>query len=209
MKRILEKDGTESRVRAAILHLYLTHDAPRAKDLAPKYLMDRDTSLRLAAALIVFKTGDRAKARSILGDAVATGNGWFAAADALLDDDTPESRKQLKRLFANRDLPHDRDRTRPKVLARCAAAGFEEPYTFYLKMLDINENRLPILNVKGDVIGESRFDSSVAEAFATEIVKEFAPEDEGVKAIVKKFPEAKDQVPYLKKWLRSKLAKKD
>jgi hypothetical protein len=48
----------------------------------------------------------------------------------------------------------------------------------------------------------------VAELVAHEIVTEFAPEDEMIKAIVKKYPAADDRVLALRRWLQSKLTAK-
>ncbi len=183
MKRVFEKDGTDAWTRGKILDLYRKHDAMRAKDLAPKYLTDKDESLRLAAALIVFKTGDKPTARKVLGDVVATGRLWSGAADALLEDNTPESRKELVRLFTNRNMQTDRFGFRGMILARCAKAGMKEPYQFYSKMLD----------------------SADAEHWAYDIVVGFARDDPAIKDIVSKYPERKDQSPHLKKWLRSHL----
>src|SRR5262249_6592416 len=101
MKQFLDKETTETRDRAEILHLYAENDAMRAKDFAPKYLSDADIEVRAAAAGIVIKTGDKEKARPILGESVAKSYRWLWAAESLLADDTPESRKELKRLFGN------------------------------------------------------------------------------------------------------------
>ncbi|OWK37773.1 hypothetical protein [Fimbriiglobus ruber] len=209
MKRLLDQGDTDAQTKYGVLHLYLEHDANRAKDLAPKYLTDKDELLRLTAALIVFKTGDKTKARAILGNEVAVGSAWSAAANALLEDDSPESKKDLARLFTNRHLPHDRYGGRPKLLARCAAAGLKEPYTFYLKLLDVNKNQLPSVNEKGEPSGTSYYEPSVAESFAAELASEFAPDDATVKDIAKKFPKTKDQILHLKKWLQSRAQSKD
>jgi hypothetical protein len=63
------------------------------------------------------------------------------------------------------------------------------PYTFYAKMLG------------------TEADASGAEEWAWEIVVRFAREDATIKDIARKFPERKDQIPHLKKWLQSKLEK--
>jgi hypothetical protein len=209
MNRILEQDETDSQTRGEILGLYREYDAARAKDLATKYLADKDAYLRLSAALIVFKIGDKAKARPILGDAVGDGYGWQAAAEALLDDGRPESRKELGRLTRNGRLSEDRDGSRAKLLARCAAAGLKEPFAYYLKLLEMDGNRLPIFDSTGKEVNGISYTIPVAEVFAAEIVNEFAPDDAAIKDIAKKFPETKDQIPHLKKWLQSKLEKKD
>jgi hypothetical protein len=187
LKRVLERDGTDAWTRGKILDLYRKHDANRAKDLAPKYLTDKDESLRLAAALIVFKTGDKPKARQILGDVVATGSLWSEAAGALLEDGTQESREQLARLFTNRNMKTDRFGFRSAVLARCAKAGMKEPYRFYAKMLDAEDD----------------------QDWVRDIVVGFARDDPAIKDIVEKYPERKDQIPHLNTWLRSKLDRKD
>src|SRR5262249_2873367 len=87
LERYLEDDKTGDRAKIAILTTYLHHDPARAKDLALKYLDQNADSfsfydiehdkyvLRFAAALIVFQTGDKARVRSILGNALAGGDG--------------------------------------------------------------------------------------------------------------------------------------
>jgi hypothetical protein len=191
----LSAKETADQDRATILQLYLEFDARRAKDLAPRYLTAKSESLRLAAALIVFTTGDKAKARDALGDSLERDefDKWVCeAVTALLADGTPESRKQAVRLFAN---PHlngtGSDGWRWRVLAISAKAGLKEPYRFYTKAL------------------EDESDPAGAEDLVREITLSFAPDDPAVKQIVKAFPNRKDQVAPLKKWLLAKLEQKD
>ena len=209
MKRILEQKETEAATRCRILGLYEEYDAARAKDLAPKYLADKEASVRQSAALIVFKIGDKMKARPILADAVRDGYGWQSAAEALLTDGTAESMRALRQLTRNGRLSEDDNGGRPKILARCAAAGLKEPYAYYLKLLEMGGDRLTILDSRGKEVNGITYASPVAEVFAEEIVTRFAPDDPAVKDIVKKHPKAKDQLPALKTWLRLKLESKD
>jgi hypothetical protein len=205
MARFLQSDRTEAYHKSEILQAYLKHEVSRAKDLAPKYLDAREPSLRRNAALVVFRTGDKARAREILGDALATDEveGWHAqAVEALLADGSEESRRQAARLFANRRLPHERQ-IRPGILRRCAAAGMREPYRFYLPFLDDDRRELPMLDGKGERVGASYFEPSVAASFAREVMKEFAPDDPAVKEIARKFPKEADRIPPLKQWLQS------
>jgi hypothetical protein len=185
--------------KAEILRLYLGHDVSRAKDLAPPHLADTDPSVRFAAALIVFRTGDKAKARPVLGDGLASSHLHGLHADAieeLLKEGSAESRKEAARVFANPQLRDERDGLRPRLLARSAAAGMAEPYRFYLDALGRGGRELKGWNV---------WAGSAVDAAATEVVKQFAPDDPAVKAIAGKFPKAADQVPELIRWLRSRL----
>jgi hypothetical protein len=205
MRVTLGKADTAADACLRILELYRKYDVRRAKDLAPPYMRSPHRGLRVTAALIVFETGDRAKARPILGDAVADGYGWEEAADALLTDDTPASRAELAKLADNGRLPEDRSERRPKVLARCAAAGLTEPYTYYLKLLQTGGNSLSIRDRNGKEVNTITFSSPVAEVFAAEVVTQFAAGDASVKDIAKRFPESKDQIPHLITWLRGLL----
>lgn len=205
MRQFLENAKTDTWSRSYILQEYLHHDVTRAKNLAPKYLDSKERSLRFFAALIVFRTGEKTKARTILGNELASRevDGWAAkAVEALLQDGSAESKQQVVRLFANRHLRHERDGVRSGILRQCAAAGLKEPYDFYLPLLDINKEELPVLDEKGETSGTSYFQPTVAEAFAEEIVKQFAEMDAKVQAIAKKFPKTSDQIPHLKAWLR-------
>jgi hypothetical protein len=211
MQRTLAKADTATDTREHILDLYRKYDVKRAKELALTYLADADAdaTLRLSAALIVFETGDKSKARPILGTAVEDGYGWRAAAEALLADNTPESRMELRRLTRNGRLSEDRDHDRAKLLARCAAIGLKEPYAYYLKLLQMDGKRLPILDKDGKELNAINFGESVAEIFAAEIVSGFAAGDTTVKDIATRYPAARNQIPHLKKWLQSRLEAKD
>jgi hypothetical protein len=187
--------------------LYLRKGPARAKDLAPKYLKDGDRSLRFYAALVVFRTGDRTRARKALGDALATQevDGWLAdAVDLLLGEGRAESKEQVPRVFSNGGLRHERHGVRARILRRCAKVGMGEPYRFYLPLLDINKSELPMLDEKGEQRGASYFKPTVAEEFAREIVNEFAPDDPPVREIEQKYPKATGRIPHLKQWLRSR-----
>ena len=56
-------------------------------------------------------------------------------------------------------------------------------------------------------IVSSTFHPNGAEECAREIVGKFAYDDAEVKKIVEKFPKTADQIPHLKKWLRSRIEK--
>jgi hypothetical protein len=116
---------------------------------------------------------------------------------------------QLARLFTNPDLPRENFGNRGTVLAACVTAGMPEPNRFYLKMLETPGQELALMNEKGDNIGTRSFEPSVAAEFADEIVNRFAPHDETVKTIVKKYLTAEERVPALKEWLRTRAGKKD
>jgi len=74
-------------------------------------------------------------------------------------------------------------------------------------MLNDNRSKVPIVDENGKERGTNTFHPSVAEHFAHEIVEKFAPDDAEVKRIVKQFPKTADQIPHLKKWLRSRIEK--
>jgi hypothetical protein len=213
MKRYLENEKTKDWSRAKILDAYLEYDASRAKDLAPKYLDAKDHYVRRSAALLVFRTGDRDKVRKILGDELATcdldGGFALAAVEALLGDGTEQSKRQVARLFANKDLPHKRSHARWNIFRLCAKAGMKEPYRFYLPLLDNNDKELPHRGGNGKTVGASYFNPSVAVETAEEIAKRFAGDDPAVQEIVKNNPKTADQIPHLKKWLRAQLPAED
>jgi HEAT repeat protein len=195
--------------RTAVLDLFAKYDQAGGLKLAQKHLADPDPGLRLSAALLVFRAGDKAKARPILGDAVQEGDGWEAAAEALLADDTPESRMELVRLTRNPRLHLGSDLNRPDLLARCAAAGLKGPYAYYLKLLQIDGNEYPPRGQDEKGWKGTSYPRPVAEVFAAEIVRQFAPNDPEVKKIAAAHPKAADQIPHLKKWLDGKLAVKE
>jgi hypothetical protein len=208
MKLYLENAETDPYSKSCILEAYLHNDVSQAKELAPKFLDAKKNYLRLQAALIVFQTGEKSKARRILGDGLANGEigrAFVDAVDMLLKDGSAESRKQVARLFSNRRLPHERDWARVEALRQCAGAGMKEAYQFYLPLLDINKSELPHLDEKGKESGASFFHPTVAEELAREIVEKFAPKDPAIKDIVKKFPKTADQLPHLKKWLQERI----
>jgi lysophospholipase L1-like esterase len=211
MKKMLESEKTDGWSKSQILQMYIEHGLGRAKDLAPKYLENKDESLRFNAALIVFKTGEKLKARVILGDALASDRvvRYEQAVEALLKDGFPESRKQVERLFVNPTLRHPRggatDMMRSTIFGQCLQAGMKDPYRFYLPLLDINKSRLSTFDKQGKEVGYSQFDSTIAEMFAKEIVEYFAMNDPAVQEIARKFPKVAEQIPHLKKWLQAKL----
>jgi hypothetical protein len=208
LKRYLEDDKTDAWDKTGILRTYIKHDLKRAKELAPPFLKHKEAGLRLAAALIVFQTGDKSEPRKVLGDSLATGSvdGWLAdAVELLLKDDASESKEAVRRVFTNRALRHERESSRQRILRACATAGMKEPYEFYLPLLDIKATELPHLNEKGEPSGASYFEPSVAEAFTKEIVSSFAPDDPGIKEIVRKHPKTADQVPKVKQWAIARL----
>jgi hypothetical protein len=204
IRRTLAKADTPAGTRASILDFYRRHDAKGAKDLALPFLTAADPGLRLAAALLVFEAGDRAAARPVLGAIVEDGPGWKAAAEALLRDDAPEARTGLARLTRNGRLAGAWYGNRPKLLARLAAAGLKEPYAYYLKLLDLPGNKLPVLDRAGKEVSATEYGVPIVHILAREIVTEFAPGDPAVKDIARRFPDAKDQVGPLREWLRAK-----
>jgi hypothetical protein len=208
MKTYLHDDTTDDWSKGQILQLYLKHDPAQARELAPGFLNHKQSYLSFYAALIVFQTGDRDKARHILGEALATAeiDGWLAdAVDQLLKEGSSESKQQVVRVFSNRRFRHERY-SRVKILQSCARAGMKEPYEFYIPLLDISDSVLPMLDEKGKPSGASNFEPSVAAAFAKEIVDQFAKDDPAVKEIARKHPRTADQLADLKNWLRSRVA---
>jgi hypothetical protein len=151
LESYLASEKSSAYDRAMILQVYLEHDASKAKELAPQFLSSREPELRFTAALVVFRTGDREKARPLLGDEIARREVDGRTADAvavLLKDGSDESKKQAARLFTNRRLAHERHGTRARCVRLCAGAGLKEPYRFYLPLLDVKETELPIKTEK-------------------------------------------------------------
>ena len=209
MQRTLEAAGTSDDDRVRILDLYRTYDVKRAKELAIPLLSAKDASLRFSAAMIAWETGEKSKVRSILGMAVEEGNAWHTAAEALLADNTAESRKELARLTRNPGLTGSDGPYRAQLLARCAAAGLKEPYVYYLEMLQVEGERISIRGKDGKEVNGISFAAPVAEVFSAEITERFASDNATVKDLVKRFPAVKDQVPHLKKWLQGRIDAKD
>jgi hypothetical protein len=207
LERFLESEKSDDHDKATALQVYLEHDVGKAKDLAPKYLSAKGRELRFTAALVVFRTGDKDRARSLLGDAIAERavDGWTAdAMAALLKEGSDESKKQAVRLFASQSLAHERHGTRARCIRQVAEAGLKEPYRFYLPLLDVQETKLTVKNEKGENAGSSFFEAPVREVFAKEIVEVFGSE-KAVAEIARKHPTAADQVAPLKAWLQEKL----
>jgi hypothetical protein len=203
-----EKSGDYD--RATVLRVYLAHDVGRAKGLAPKFLSAGEPELRFAAALVVFRTGDRDRARPLLGDAIARRavDWWTAeAVEALLKEGGDESKTQAARLFANRGLAHERHGNRARCVRLCAGAGLKEAYRFYLPLLDVREAELTAKNERGEGTGTSFFEEPVREAFAKEVVEVFGKE-KAVAEIARRHPRAADQAEPLKAWLRGRLEEK-
>jgi hypothetical protein len=207
LERFLASEKSGDYDRAIVLRVYLEHDVGRAKELASKYLSAREPELRFTAALVVFRTGGREKARPLLGDAIGRRevDGWTAdAVAALLKDGSDGSKEQAARLFANSRLAHERHGARATCVRLCAGAGLKEPYRFYLPLLDVKETHLTIKNEKGEDAGASYFEGPVSEVFAKEVVEVFGKE-EAVAEIARKHPGAADQVAPLKAWLQEQL----
>src|SRR5262249_7137008 len=80
LEGFLANEKSDDHDKATVLRVYLEHDVARAKELAPKYLSAKGKELRFTAALVVFRTGDKDKARGLLGDAIAERevDGWTA-----------------------------------------------------------------------------------------------------------------------------------
>jgi hypothetical protein len=208
VKGFLASEKSADYDKATLLRVYLEHDVGKAKELAPKYLSANGEELRFTAALVVFRTGDKDKARSLLGDGIAERgmDGWTAdAVAALLKEGSDESKKQAVRLFANRSLAHERNGSRARCVRLCTEAGLKEPYRFYLPLLDVNEAQLTVKTEKGE--GASYFGAPVREVFAKEIVEVFGS-DKAVAEIACEHPRAADQVAPLKTWLQEQLKAK-
>jgi hypothetical protein len=210
LETFLASEKSDAHDKATVLHVYLEHDVGQAKELAPKFLSAKEPELLFAAALVVFRTGDKEKARSLLGDAVGRRevDGWTAdAVDVLLKEGTDESKKQAARLFDNRRLAHERDGSRARCVRLCVGAGLKEPYRFYLPLLDVKETRLTIKTEKGEDVGVSHFEGPVSEVFAKEIV-EVLGKEKAVAEIVHNHRRPADQVAPLKAWLQERLKEK-
>jgi hypothetical protein len=210
LEGFLKSEKSDDYDKATVLQVYLEHNVGKAKDLAPKYLSAKGKELRSTAALVVFRTGDKDKARSLVGDAIAERevDGWTAdAVAALLKDGSDESKKQAARLFANRSLAHERHGSRARCIRLFAEAGLKEPYRFYLPLLEVKETQLTIKNEKGQDAGASNFEAPVREVFAKELVEVFGSE-KAVAEIARKHPRAADQVAPLKAWLQEQLKEK-
>lgn len=209
MRQMLEKEKTDAYEKSQILQMYLQHDPTRAKDLAPQYLDHKESYLRFKAALIVFQTGDKGKARPVLGEALesAATDGWSKqAVELLLKDGTPASREQVARLFKNKELHRGSSSfhgsVRGEILRLCVEAGMKEPYAYYLKQLDNNEVAFTSFS-SGD---EKATQTTYAQVHAREIVQTIAPDDPAIKEITKKSAKDLDQIPNLKKWLQAMIA---
>jgi hypothetical protein len=210
LESYLTSDRFGAHDRVTVLRVYLEHDVGKAKDLAPKFLSAGDPELRFTAALVVFRTGDRDKARPALGDGIRWRgvDGWTAdAVAALLTDGSDESKKQAARLFANKGLAHERYGARARCVRLCAESGLKGPYRFYLPFLEMKATQLPVKNEKGGDAGTSYFQEPVRELFAKEIVDVFGKE-KAIAEIVRRHPRAADQVAPLKRWLQERLTGK-
>lgn len=210
LESYLVSERTEANEKAMILEVYLEHDVDRAKGFARKLLSVPNPELRFMAALIVFRTGDKEKARPLLGDAInrRDPDRWTAEAVAvLLKDGGNESKKQAARLFANGGLAGERHGVRARCIRLCAGAGLKEAYRFYLPLLDVRETRLTIRNAKGEDAGTSYFEEPVREVFAKEIVAVFGKE-KPVAEVARKHPRSADQVAPLKAWLQGRVKAK-
>ena len=203
MRRMLESENTDGYEKSEILEKYLQNDLTRAKDLAPKYLDHKNSSVRLKAGVIVFQTGDKEHSRTVLGDALENGEvNWSSkqAIEVLLKDGSPASRAQAARIFKNKQLHHGGtkpyDSFRVEIARLCVDAGMKEPYSYYLKQLD--NQKVAFTSTNGE--------TAYAQVLAREIVQTIAPNDPVIKEIAKKHAEDSDQIPYLKKWLQAKIA---
>jgi hypothetical protein len=210
LESYLASEKSDDNARVMVLRVYLEYDVGKAKELAPKFLSAREPELRFTAALVVFRTGDKEKARPLLGEAIARRevDGWTAdAVDVLLKDGSAESKKHLARLFANRRLAHERDGRRVRCIRLCAAAGLKEAYRFYLPLLDLKETQPATKTEKGEVTRALYFQEPVREVFAKEIVEVFGKE-KAVAEIARKHRKPADQIAPLKEWLQGRVKEK-
>ena len=191
-----------------ILSLYLKYDPAKAKDIAPQYLQDTNDMVRLAAGMIVFKTGDKAAARSAIGKSLA--HGWInlstvEAADLLLNDGTPESRAEVARLFTNKRVDYNAYNGAGldlfQLLKRCLSAGMIEPYQYSIRQLESKA----VASRDSDATGKILHVNTEAEMFAKEFIDNVVPYDPGIQKIVHDFPNDEDKIAPLEQWLQSKL----
>jgi hypothetical protein len=114
---------------------------------------------------------------------------------ALLKEGTPAARKVVGRIAAN-PLMLDLGWERARLLRILAAADMPDCYRYYL----------PLLDIKGSSLGSHRYAEGtvVAEVIASEIVKDFAPDDPEILRIARMFPTPEEQIAPLKEWLRAK-----
>jgi hypothetical protein len=210
MRRILENEKTDAYEKSQILQAFLNHDVTEAKDVAHPYLDHKDLYVRFKAAVIVFQTGDKAKARPVLGEGLESwGLDWWAkhAVEILLNDGTDESRKQAARIFKLKELDRTGggvDNYRAEIMHLCAEAGLKEPYHHYLKQLDNND----VGYISWGANDEKVTQTTYAQIHAREIINTLAAKDATVQEIAKKYKTESEQIPHLKKWLEAKVAAK-
>jgi hypothetical protein len=201
MRRYLQDSKPGDYSRETILRMYGEYGPDRAKDLAPAYLADRWEEVRLAAAVVALRAGDKAAARPILGAALEQ-HGLTSrtepAALALAADGTPESLREAARLFRT-DLRQEREGLRRRVLAAYAKAGMAEPYRFYLDALSVPKSATELIIGGGP---------TVAEVLVWEVINHIAADDPEVKAIAAKHPNPADRIGPVRDWLRARLAEK-
>jgi hypothetical protein len=206
LKRFLRDEKTRAWDKYFILKLYQQHDV---LEWTAKDLDDENDAVRICAAIVEFQARKSAKARAALGDALEKrGLEWWTltAVEALLNEDSPESRAQALRLFKHRELPRQQTllvepSRRGSVMRRFADAGMIEPYQYYLKQLDDKELVPP-----GP--GVSKTDKFAwGELHVAEIWREFGSGDATVREITQRFRTNSERIPDLKKWLAGKIAR--
>jgi hypothetical protein len=146
-KRFLQEEKTDAWDKSRILELYQKRID---FEWAVRDLEHKNDAVRICAAVVVFRSDKSAKARAILGDALEKrGLEWWTktAVEALLAEGSLESRRQVARLFAHKDLHVQQTLLitpvfRGSIMRKCADAGMVEPYQYYLKQLD-NNNLVP------------------------------------------------------------------
>jgi hypothetical protein len=159
--------GTNEYNLRDILALSRELDAPSVADLGKKFLSHSSLIVRVEAAQIVLVTGDKTEARGVLVSALESGDAsnlfGYQFGDmvaALLADG---ARAEALRLFANPNLPTIDAYARAAVMRRFIAAGMQEPFAFYERMLAMN----------GHTVGGTTWGDPIAQVFADELIDNF------------------------------------
>jgi hypothetical protein len=173
-------------------------DVQSVKDLGEKYLQDREWFIRVEAAEIVLKSGDKAAARKVLVDALERGSDpplyghqLPDAVDALLADG---ARDEALRAFLNPKLPQIDHYCRAAMMASFIRAGAPEALRFYQRMLEM----------RGRSVGDTSYSVPAAEVFANELIDDLPLEDAELKAL-RKIERGPARVAAAKHWLSGKL----
>jgi len=203
LRALLRDPKTDAEDRARILTRYAELEPRQARRFASPFLSARDGLLRVRAALLCLPTAEADRARRLLGEYLRdAGSGEVRAREVpeavreLLADGTPGSREAAGRVFEGTALRRVAGHERAALLREMAKEGFAEAYSFYL----------PLLRTKGTKFDGVEYHKPVGEAAAAELCADFAPDDEEVKAIVRKHPRLADRIPRLEEWLKARVA---